>query len=138
MTYEKIVAYVEKALKKKSASGVTNSALQVDIFGEGEGAFYIEAKDGIFNVQPYEYYNHTAKLIVSADELIGTLDGKIVNPAFQLDGNVEQISALINAVFFTKSVPTKKAAASKKTAPAKKAEAPKKAAPVKKAEAPKK
>ena len=43
MTYEKIVEKVKKALSKVDASGVKGHlAVQVDVYGEGEGAFYIE------------------------------------------------------------------------------------------------
>ena len=44
MTYEEIVSYVSKKATKLKAKG--EAAVQVDITGEGEGAFYVQTKDG--------------------------------------------------------------------------------------------
>ena len=34
--------------------------MQVDVYGEGEGAFYIEVKDGKVDVQPYDMISVSA------------------------------------------------------------------------------
>ena len=135
MTYDKIVSYVKKAVAKKDVSKLEDVALQIDVVGEGEGALYVEVKEGKLDVQPYEYYDYTAKLVISADELIAAVDGKADKAAFQIEGDVEKISALINVITAkaaaAKKAPAKKAAAKKpaaKKAPAKKAPAAKKPA----------
>lgn len=149
MTYEKIVSTVKKALAKADASKVkTTVAVQVDIVGEGEGAFYVKVDDGKLDVEPYEYYDHDAKLIVSAKDCVDLFGGKLdVVKAYQdgsirVEGNIEKLLGLkemIPAAAAKKAAPAKKAAkpAAKKAAPAKKAAAKpaaKKAEPAKKAE----
>ena len=77
MTYEQIVEKVKKALKKVDASGVKEHlAVQVDVYGEGEGAFYIEVKDGKVDVQPYEYFDHDLRIRCTAGEIISIVEGK--------------------------------------------------------------
>ncbi len=145
MTYEEIVAYTKKkvaAANFKSYKG--HLAAQVNITGEGEGAFYIELNDATAAVEPYEYYDRDVILVSNADVFIAILDGKkaaqdaVAAGELKLVGNVEKALELAEA--FKKKAPAKKAEAkpaAKKAAPAKKAEAKpaaKKAAPAKKAE----
>ncbi len=146
MTYEKIVENLQKKFAKADVKEIkAHVAVQVDITGEGEGAFYVEISDGKLAIEPYEYYEHDAKLIVSADNLTAVVDGKLdASVAYnegllQVEGNLES-AAVLKAL-----IPAKKAAAApkveaKKTEvkPAvKKAETPKKTAPAKKTAAPK-
>ena len=77
MTYEKIVEKVKKALSKADASEVKEHlAVQVDVYGEGEGAFYIEVKDGKVEVQSYEYFDHDLRIRCTGDEIIALVEGK--------------------------------------------------------------
>lgn len=77
MTYEKIVEKVKKALSKVDATAVSGHlAVQVDIYGEGEGAFYIEVKDGKVDVQPYEYFDHDIRIRCTGEEIIAIAEGK--------------------------------------------------------------
>ena len=152
MTYEEIVAYTKKkvaAANFKSYKG--HLAAQVNITGEGEGAFYIELNDAAVAVEPYEYYDRDVILISNADVFVAILDGKkaaqdaVAAGELRLEGNVEKALELAEAL--KKKAPAKKATpakkaeakpAAKKEAPAKKAEAKpaaKKAAPAIKAEA---
>lgn len=152
MTYEEIVAYTKKkvaAANFKSYKG--HLAAQVNITGEGEGAFYIELNDAVAAVEPYEYYDRDVILISNADVFVAILDGKkaaqdaVAAGELRLEGNVEKALELAEAL--KKKAPAKKATpakkaeakpAAKKATPAKKAEAKpaaKKAAPAKKAEA---
>lgn len=144
MTYEEIVKYVKKAVAKKDVSKVTEkTAIQIDVTGEGSGAFYILADNGTLAVEPYDYKDRDAKLEVASDDLIKVVDGKldvvkaVTDGTVKVEGNVEKAAALAS-VLFVKKAAAKKAApkAAEKTAPAKKAAAPKaekKAAPAKKA-----
>ena len=134
MTYEKIVSAVKKAIGKKDVSKMADVAVQVDIIGEGEGAFYVAVKEGKVEVAPYEYYDYTAKYVVTADELRDVVNGKVAADSV---GSVEGDAAAL-AVLAGAKAPAKKAAAKApaKKAPAKKAPAKKAAAkaPAKKAE----
>ena len=77
MTYEKIVEKVKKALSKADVYEVKEHlAVQVDVYGEGEGAFYIEVKDGKVNVQPYEYFDHDLRIRCTGDEIVALAEGK--------------------------------------------------------------
>lgn len=140
MTYEEVVKKAKQASKKIDGSAVKEHiAVQIDIEGEGEGAFYIEAADGKISVEPYEYYENDCKIKSDADTVIAVLSGKINaeeamgDGRIQVEGDGSKVSALVNAV---KKAPAKKPAAKKTVAtktPAKKA--PAKKAPVKKAPA---
>jgi len=77
MTYEKIVEKVRKSLSKIDATAVNGHlAVQVDIYGEGEGAFYIEVKDGRISVEPYEYFDHDLRIRCKGSEIIALVEGK--------------------------------------------------------------
>ncbi|MDE6132393.1 MAG: SCP2 sterol-binding domain-containing protein, partial [Oscillospiraceae bacterium] len=71
MTYEEIFEKSKKLILKNDASGIEGHlAVQVDITGEGEGAFYIELNDGKLAVEPYEYYDRDCKLIISGEDFL--------------------------------------------------------------------
>ncbi len=114
MTYEEIVGYVQKKAAKADAKKFGAVAVQIDITGEGEGAFYVEAKDGKFDVQPYEYFDHNAKVVADGSDFIAFLDGK-------KDADVLTIVGDAAAAEIVKSFAEKKA----EKAPAKKAAAEK-------------
>ena len=120
MKYEEIVAKVKKALAKADASKVDGHlAVQVDVTGEGEGAFYIEVADGKVTVEPYEYYDHDFKVLCDAEEIIAIAEGKKKLGA-EVDAGNAYVSRDIEKVAVFDSIAVKKAAAKK--APAKKAE----------------
>ena len=78
MTYEEIVANVKEAYASADASKVSEHvAFQCNITGEGEGAFYVEIKDGKINVEPYEYHDRDILVTANADTIIGLANGKI-------------------------------------------------------------
>ncbi len=134
MTYQKLVEKVQKALAAADASAITEHiAVQVNVTGEAEGAFYIEAAEGKLNVEPYDYIDRDALLTASEETLLAVAAGKTTLAdaaaagAVAFEGNYEKAMLLNDVV----AAATKKA---KKPA-AKKAAAPKKAA-AKKAEGP--
>ena len=128
MTYEQIVEKVKKALKKVDASGVKGHlAVQVDVYGEGEGAFYIEVKDGKVDVQPYEYFDHDLRIRCTGDEIIAIAEGK---KKILEEVAAENIEALRNVsrledfdlVFIGKQIKNKAAKKTKVSIPVEKAE----------------
>ncbi len=126
MTYEEIVGKVKKHFQAYKPAGAEDKvAIQVDITGEGEGAFYIEIADGKIAVEPYEYYEHDIKVVASADALMEIVDGTsdLVNAnltgKLYAEGDLQKAELLQNIV---------KKAAAKKTEPAAKKPAAKKAA----------
>ncbi len=139
MRYEEIIEYVQKNLKKTAAKKIEKHiAVEFDIYGEGEGAFYVEVKDGTITVEPYEYYDRDAKVYITADELVKLVNGEktpeesFAEGILMIEGDIDAAQELIKLV----KAPAKKTAskpAAKKTAskPAAKKTAVKKA-PVKK------
>ena len=125
MTYEQIVEKVKKALAKVDASAVKGHlAVQVDVYGEGEGAFYIEVKDGKVDVQPYEYFDHDLRIRCTGEEIIAIAEGK---KKILDEVAAENIEALRNVsrlgdfdlVFVGRSVKNKAAKKTKVSVPAK-------------------
>ncbi len=78
MTYDEIFEQVKEELMKSDVSNIEGHlAVQVDIIGEGEGAFYIELKDGKLSVEPYEYYDRDVKFIVTAKNFLKLINGSL-------------------------------------------------------------
>lgn len=119
MTYEQIVSSVKKALAKADVSKVKNNiAIQVDIVGEGEGAFYIAVLDGTLAIEPYEYKDNNAKLIISAKDCVDLFNGKLDTKQINVEGDAEACKNAIKKLVAAKKPAAKKATAKK--APAKK------------------
>ncbi len=78
MNYEEIFEKSKAELMKSDVSDIPGHlAVQVDIIGEGEGAFYIELKDGKLFVEPYEFYDRDVKFIVTAKNFFKLLNGSL-------------------------------------------------------------
>ena len=78
MTYESIVAAVRKKLSKADVSSIPGTlAFQVDVEGKAEGIFYIEIKDGQLHVEPYDYHDSNARLIINGTNLMKLVNGKL-------------------------------------------------------------
>ena len=78
MTYEEIFSAAKEQFMKSDVSGFNNFlAVQVDIIGEGEGAFYIALKDRKLTVEPYEYYDRHVKLIATGEDFLKIADGSM-------------------------------------------------------------
>lgn len=143
MTYEKIFETTKKTIMKSDVSNIEGHlAVQVDIIGEGEGAFYIELKDKQLFVEPYEYYDHDCKFIISADDFIKMVNGKLDPVLAYTTGKLKVEGSVDKALEFKKIVDSvkkqeKKAKAATKTEKktAAKKPAAKKATAEKKAEA---
>ena len=146
MTYEEIVAYTKNVVAAADLKAYKGHlAAQINITGEGEGAFYIELNDGTAAVEPYEYFDRDVILQSTVGVFADILDGKkypqeaLDNNELAVIGDAEKALELVEILKkkpAAKKAPAKKAEAKSaaKKAPAKKAEA-KKAEPVKKAEA---
>jgi putative sterol carrier protein len=139
MTYEELVKLAKKTYEKADASAVKEHvAIQFNVTGEAEGAFYLEVKDGKVSVEPYEYYDRD--VIVTAEDtvLAQIANGKLGLEAAYLSGKIKAEGNLKKALLLkelkeaAKKAPAKKEAAPKKEAAKK---APAKKAPAKKAPA---
>lgn len=103
MTYEEIFNKSKEIIMKSDVSGIdTNLAVEIDIVGEGEGAFYIELKNGILSVEPYEYYDRDCKFIVSGKNFLKLAAGKL-DPVFAFTtGKLRVEGSLEKALEFQK------------------------------------
>ncbi|MBE5944543.1 MAG: SCP2 sterol-binding domain-containing protein [Lachnospiraceae bacterium] len=98
MTYEDIVAKVRERLADVDPNKVDGFlAIQVNVTGEGEGAFYVEVKDGKLSVEPYEYYDRQAKITMKSKNFLALMDGKLDPVAaftlgkLKIDGSIEKV-----------------------------------------------
>lgn len=100
MTYEEIVANVKAAYADADASKVPGHvAFQFNITGEGEGAFYVEIKDGKVYVEPYEYHDRDILVTANADAIIGLANGRIDPVKAYLIGKIKAEEDLGKASF---------------------------------------
>lgn len=117
MTYEEIVAYTKNKIADVDVSDYKGHlAAQVNITGEGEGAFYVEINDGAAVVEPYEYFNRDVVLIASADVFVAIVDGKKDAVAAYLTGELKVEGSLDKAKEFGELLKKSKKKAVKKTA----------------------
>ena len=78
MTYEEVVKEAQKIAAKGDASGIKEHlAVQYNITGEGEGAFYMEVKDGRIDVQPYDYNDRDILVTADARTILDLMSGKL-------------------------------------------------------------
>ena len=78
MTYAEFFAEVNSQFMEADNSDITEHlAYQFNITGEGEGIFYVEVKDGVLSVEPYEYYDRDAMFICEAKTLRKIAEGKL-------------------------------------------------------------
>lgn len=78
MTYHDLVALAQKVYNRADASSIQGHlAVQFNVTGEGEGAFYVEVRNGEVDIQPYEYYDRDAIVYIPGDVLNQVLRGVI-------------------------------------------------------------
>lgn len=131
MTYEEIVAYTKSKMAEVDISGYKGHlAAQVNITGEGEGAFYVELNDGNAVVEPYEYFDRDVILIASADVFIAIVDGKkdavaaYLTGGLKVEGNIEKAKEFGELLKNSKKAAKKAAKAEKPAKTTAKAEKP--------------
>lgn len=97
MTYQEIYEKAKGIFMKADVSSLNeNLAFQFNITGEGEGIFYVELKDGVLSVEPFEYFDRDSAFTCTAEVLFKIAEGK-TDPviAFTLgklkvDGSIEK------------------------------------------------
>ena len=105
MTYENIVNKVQKQAIKCNVAPIDHHiAVQFNILGEGEGAFYVEIAAGRILVQPYEYSDRDAVIYVDAETLFDVFAGTISisdvtsNGRLVVQGNYDATINLLEAL----------------------------------------
>ena len=124
MTYQELVKKVQTALAKADATKVEGHiAIQVNVTGEAEGAFYMEIADSVLYVAPYDYNDRDALLTADGADVLAVAQGKITLEAAIAEGKVAHEGDYDKTLALGAIIPAKKTAA-------KKAEAPKPQAPI--------
>ena len=78
MEFKELFTKAKETFSKADVSSVTGKlAYQYDITGEKGGSFYIEIKDGIMNIEPFEYDDRDVKFTISPENFIKQLEGKL-------------------------------------------------------------
>ena len=140
MTYEELVKLAKDTYEKADASAVKEHvAIQFNVTGEAEGAFYLEVKEGKVSVEPYEYYDNDVVVTAEDKVLKDIAEGKLGLEKAYLTGKIKATGNLKKALLLKDVKTAKKAAAKpavKKEAAPKAAakKAPAKKAPAKKAD----
>lgn len=122
MTYRELVKELRNLYQKLDASKVeVHFAIQFNIEGEAEGAFYVEFTEGKIDVQPYEYYDRNLILTTDYQTALDMAAKKVdLLEAYKSDrlkawGDLDQGIAIYEAVTPVKEKPEKKKATKKKT-----------------------
>ena len=97
MTYEEIVQCVRNAYENADAREIyEHIAIQVNVTGEGEGAFYIEVAGRAVCVEPYDYYDRDGLMTISSDTIVEIAQGNLTfeqaleKGLLQLEGNMDK------------------------------------------------
>lgn len=105
MTYEEIFTKFKEIIMKSDVSDIEGHlAVQIDIVGEGEGAFYIELLGGKLYVEPYEYYDRDCKFIVSGENFLRMADGSLDAVLAFTTGKLKVEGSIDKALEFKKIV----------------------------------
>lgn len=137
MTYEQLVKTLKDNYGNADASSVNEHiALQFNVTGEAQGAFYVEITDGKVNIEPYEYYDRDVLVTVAEEDLIQVFEGKLDFVEAFNEGKIKAEGNLIKALalkdVIEKNAGTKKKGIAKVKSAVATAKAAKKAASAKK------
>lgn len=116
MKYSEVVKSAKKKVSVLDASKIHDHlAIEFDVEGDGEGAFYIELNDGKVHVEPYEYYDNDFRVRGNADSILKLLDGgsslRSVLADVRIEGDASKAASLENILSSHKLATTKKDAA---------------------------
>ncbi|MCR4890534.1 MAG: SCP2 sterol-binding domain-containing protein [Ruminococcus sp.] len=77
MTFEELLSKVRKMASNVDVSGVDFLAVQVNITGSNGGVFYVEVKNGVLSIEPYEYHDRNCEITMSMDNFNKLIDGQL-------------------------------------------------------------
>ena len=89
---------------------------------EAGGAFYVEVKDGVLHVEPYEYYDRDAMFICSSEVLLKIADGEMdpiaafTDQKLRVEGNIEKALRLKEIIEMKRASVQSQKSPAKKTA----------------------
>lgn len=112
MTYEELFNEIKGKFIGTDVSDIhEHLAFQFNIEDEDAGgAFYVEVKDGVLYVEPYEYYDRDAKFICAPDVLFRIADGEMdpvvafTEQKLRVEGSIEKALRLKEIIELKKGV----------------------------------
>ena len=128
MTFIEKFEQIKKKFGKVDTSRVSeNFAIQVNLVDEDcGGAFYVTHFDGVVEIEPYNYRDHTAMVSIKAKDLVDAIGGKLdvvgalMGGTVAVEGNVEHFTQMLALKKPAAKRTTKKVAEETAEAPAKK------------------
>lgn len=116
MTYEEIVEKVRTIYADADVSQVKEHfAMQVNVTGEGEGAFYVEVAEGQLKVEPYDYKDNDVLVTADASELLKVMQGDLDLVAAYTTGRIRAEGNLGKVLQYKDIISQKKKKAEVKT-----------------------
>lgn len=124
MTYTDLVNEIKEKFMGVDVSDIhEHLAFQFNVEdSEAGGAFYVEVKDGVLHVEPYEYYDRDAKFICTPDVLFKIADGEMdpvaafMEKKLQVEGSIEKALRLKDIIELKKGAGQTEKSAAKKAA----------------------
>lgn len=97
VTYAEVFSEIKGKFMEADVSDIKEHlAYQFNITGEGSGIFYVEVKEGVLSVEPYEFYDRDAMFTCDADTL-AKIASKKLDPVLavtlqklKVEGNIEK------------------------------------------------
>lgn len=78
MTYAEYFSSVKTDFMNADVSDIQEHlAYQFNITGEAAGIFYVEVKDGILYIEPYEYFDRDVIFTATAETFKNIIEGKL-------------------------------------------------------------
>ena len=124
--YDRILDALQQLLEEQTIQNISVSdihehlAFQFNIEdGEAGGIFYVEVKDGVLHVEPYEYYDRDAMFTCAPDVLLKIADGELdpveafTEQELRVEGDLEKALRLKELIELKRSA-VKREAKSKK------------------------
>ena len=107
MTYEEIVLKVSQAYENADAREIfEHVAIQVNIEGEGAGAFYVEVANREVCVEPYDYYDRDGLFTATGKTLMDIAENRI-SPKEAYDTGLLKIEGNWDKINLLKKIKTK-------------------------------
>ena len=102
MKFEQIVEKVREKSKLIDASKTDFLAVMVTLTGKDGGVFYVEVKDKKVNVEPYEYNDRNCEIVMTTENFLKFIDGKLNPVAAYTTGKLKVNGDLGKALEFSK------------------------------------
>eukprot|EP00831_Metopus_contortus_P037678 TRINITY_DN2968_c0_g1_i2.p2 TRINITY_DN2968_c0_g1~~TRINITY_DN2968_c0_g1_i2.p2 ORF type:complete len:187 (+),score=53.94 TRINITY_DN2968_c0_g1_i2:260-820(+) len=102
MKKEDVVQELRKRFEKADTSNINDTiAVQINLKDEDGGTLYVEVKDKVLNIEPYEYWDRNVIITIASNDLLDIIDKKMnLEQAFSdglltVEGDVEKALELV-------------------------------------------